>query len=77
MNWKTAVFAIVSFCLVALFAFAVWPTPYRYFSSPNGRVVRVDRFTQTAEVLSDTGWMRLTGPDPFAAIGDVRSSPTP
>jgi hypothetical protein len=51
--------------LVAAFCVFVWPTLYIYrASSPPYRVIRINRFTQSASGLTNTGWVPLTPAKP-------------
>lgn len=51
---------------LALFCATVWPTPFRYHDW-NRTIVRVNRFTGVAEVLTAYGWstMRYSPENPF------------
>lgn len=52
--------------LAALFALFVWPTPYSYYNTNNGILVRVNRVTQQAVILITDRWEYVTygGPPP-------------
>jgi len=48
---------IIIVALAMLFAYFVWPTPYKYFRYMN-TTMRVNRITQTAEYYSGSrGWV--------------------
>lgn len=55
-----ALFAAGIGLLVLVFAWTVWPTPYRYHRFRQ-TVVRIDRLTGAAEALYRNGWQRLDG----------------
>jgi hypothetical protein len=56
---RAAVVAFVLFAMAAgaVFAFAVWPTPWTR-ATMNGYPVRIHRFTGEAHVLTPKGWRR-------------------
>lgn len=48
---------IVGFCLVLLFGWLVWPTPYRYDTMGTARIpIRINRMTGELERLGSYGW---------------------
>lgn len=57
------VYAAIGLLLLLIFAWFVWPTPYRYFpNSAAGEtsVVRENRFTHSLDLLTlQKGWYRL------------------
>jgi hypothetical protein len=45
---------------IIAFGVFVWPTPFRYEHWHGGNLVRINRFTQSVDVLRDA-WIRLDG----------------
>lgn len=63
MKGRAAVVRIIAVLIALLFAYTVWPTPWRYEHACD-RLVRINRFTQRADILLDGGWRDLV-PNPF------------
>lgn len=59
---RSIVVALVASVIVFVFAWLIWPTPYRYFTlhEPAIRPARVQRFTGQTEVLTLYGWVSPT-----------------
>jgi hypothetical protein len=41
--------------LVVAFAYFVWPTPWRYTGGPSGRLLRINRLTQSVDTYDGAG----------------------
>lgn len=56
---KNNVLTIIGLFIVLLFAYAVWPTPYRYDRmqhADKNYIVRINRLTGAGEILGPEGW---------------------
>lgn len=51
----------------AYIAVRVWPTAYRYMED-GAHIVRVHRRSGVAEILTPTGWLRLTDADAHSPL---------
>src|SRR5579859_1614827 len=59
---------VITLIIVALFAVYVWPTRYIYTSEKIGEythVIRIDRFSDRAWVLTPQGWRERVGSNPI------------
>jgi hypothetical protein len=52
---------------ILVLAYAVWPTPYRYIGMYDHGLVRMNRFSGRAAILTDSGWTALDR-DPFSDL---------
>lgn len=53
--------ALTVVLLIATFCLLVWPTPFRYEHWAEGNIVRINRATQTVDLLTGGGWRRIRG----------------
>ena len=54
---KRALLYTVAVLLLLVFAYAVWPTPYRYVVSDGDDILRINRLTHQTYVYGGTNWV--------------------
>lgn len=80
MSLKSVIPVTALLVLFLLFAFTVWPTPYRYFDNGvfingDGHHVREHRLTGRLSYLDFTGWTDLNDDRPAALVVQDRAAP--